>query len=106
MLLFLQDYSPLHNSAGNRNAAALIAITLYTLRLSRSAALRLHDGGDGRRGRGAGAVAVDEAETGRGGTHFAVCWGELVVWLMMEEGETRTYELKLLEFLWFDLAWA
>jgi hypothetical protein len=27
------------------------------------------------------------------------------VWLMMEEGETRTYELELLEFLWFDLAW-
>jgi hypothetical protein len=63
MLLSLQHSSPLHNGARDRNAAALIAITLYTFRLSRSAAFRLHDGGDGRRGRGAGAVAVDEAET-------------------------------------------
>jgi hypothetical protein len=63
MLLSLQHSSPLHNSTRERNAAALIAITLYTLRLSRGASLRLHDGGDSRGSGGPGAVAVDETET-------------------------------------------
>lgn len=59
-----------HNHTGNRDATALIPITLNALRLPR-ATIALDERGDGAAGRGARPVAVYEGRGG-GGAHFLV----------------------------------
>lgn len=54
----------LHDGAGDRNAAALVAVTLDALRLAARRLGWLDDGVDDGDGRAAGAVAVDERGAG------------------------------------------
>lgn len=54
---------PIPHRARDWNAAALVAITLQTLRLAR---VQLDDGEDGGRGAGGRAVAIDEHGGGGG----------------------------------------